>query len=620
MLKNSNRNKKNSIKNVFLYSYKLLNSKERSNLKRNTILGFISGIFEIISVACFYPLVSIIIEPELIETNKLIFKIWSLLGTPSQNKFVIVLATGASFILILSILLNLCSQILSVRNSSSAEERLAKEFYKRVIYSQYKWHLLNNPNLLRTIILVNINLWNRSVICVIPALVGQISGIIFALITIIITTPKLGLILFLFSGIFLSILLKFVRKKSNKLMERYSHNQSLINIFLSESLSGIKDLKLSSNEENFIKIFSNLNHTIIKNFSSAKNWNSLPSYIVIILGQLSILITAATLFISGVKGGELASIMAIIVLVFSKAIPLFNKLGNSLNDISNYSDFINKLYISVNSLEKEKRKTINPDESILSNEILTWSKVKFLEVEFSYEKSKKPVLKKLNLEIYRGLHYAFIGSSGSGKSTTIDLFLGLLEPTRGKILIDQKDLKDVGSRKWQKKISYVPQDPLIVDLSLRENIAFGIPPELIDNNKIMHCIEKTHLLEVTKSLSKGIYTNLGNKGINLSGGQKQRVAIARALYQNSEILVLDEATSSLDNRTEKLIQETIKNLNKKMTILSIAHRFSTIKNCDYIFLLDNGFIKEKGTFENMMKNGLSFQELAKFEINAMKKD
>lgn len=601
MIKNSSINNRNSIKSAFIYSYKLLNKKERTNIRKNIILSFLAGIFEIISVTSVYPLVSIIIEPELIEKNKYIYKLWYLLGTPPQNQFVILLSLGASLILVFSVLINLISQILSVKDSSSAEERLSKEFYKSVIYSNYKWHLSNNPNVIRTIILTNINLWNRSIIRIIPSLAGQFSGIIFAVLTIIFATPKLGLILFIASGVSLSIILKFVRKKSNKLMYKFSENQSLINIFLSESLTGIKDLKLSSNEENFIKIFSNLNHIIIKNFSAATNWNSLPGYIVIIFGQLSILITAATLFISGVKGGELASIMAIIVLVFSRTIPLFSKLGGSLTNISNYSDFIEKIIISKESLEKAKRKIINKEKYNLNNENLNWSKVKFSEVEFSYDKSTKPVLKKLTLEICKGLHYAFIGSSGSGKSTTIDLFLGLLEPTKGKILIDQTDLKEIGSRKWQSKISYVPQDPLIADLSLRENIAFGIPPELIDNNKIMLCLKKTYLLEVAKSLEKGIYTNLGNKGIKLSGGQKQRVALARALYQNSEILVLDEATSSLDNRTEELIQETIKNLKQKMTILSIAHRFSTIKNCDFIFLLDNGNIKEKGTFENMKK-------------------
>ena len=509
MTRNVEINNKNSIKKALVYSYKLLNKKERFQLKRNVILSFISGIFEIISVTTVFPLVSIIVEPQLIEGNKYIFKIWNFLGNPPQNQFVIILTIGASAVLMFSVILNLISQLMSNRDSSSAEERLAKEYYKNIIYAPYTWHLSNNPNVLRTIILNNINQWNRSIIKIIPLLSGQLSGIIFALFTIMIATPKLGLILFLISGFSLFLLLKFIRKKSNRLMNRFSESQSLINIFVSESLSGIKDIKLSSNEENFLKIFTNLNHVIIKNFSSATNWNSLPSYIVILFGQLSILITSAGLFLSGIKGGELASIMAIIVLVFSRTIPLFNKLGSSFTNISNYSDFIEKIVESIYSLEKEE---ITYNKKLDSNSRnFEWEKVNFVEVEFSYSKSPKPVLKKLSLEISKGFHYAFVGSSGSGKSTTIDLFLGLLKPTKGKILIDQTDLSQIDIRKWQKKISYVPQDPLISDLSLRENIAFGIPREEIDNDKVISCLKKTHLLKVSESLDAGIYIKLVNK-------------------------------------------------------------------------------------------------------------
>lgn len=615
MERNSKKSDKNPIKAALIFSYKFLNKKERTQLKRNVALSFFSGIFEIISVTTVYPLVSVIVEPELIEKNKYIYSIWGFLGNPTENQFVVILSIFASAILVISVLFNLISELFSTRDSSSAEERLAKEFYRDLIYAPYKWHLSNNPNALRTIILTNINIWNRSIIKIIPSLSGQFAGIILALITIIFATPKLGLALFLISGFSLSILLKFIRKKSNILMKKNSQNQSLINIFVTESLSGIKDIKLSSNEENFIKIFANINHIIIKNFSSASNWNSLPSFFVIIFGQISILITSAALFLTGVKGGELASIMAIIVLVFSRTIPLFNKLGATFTNISNYSDFIDKLSHTSESLEKEKLKRINIETKDRYKKILTWSKVQFLDVEFSYLKSSKPVLKKLNIEIHKGLHYAFVGSSGSGKSTTIDLFLGLLEPTSGKILVDQYDLKEIGTRNWQKKISYVPQEPLISDLSLRENIAFGVPEKLIDNERINYCLKQAHLLEVSNNLEKGIYTTLGNRGIKLSGGQKQRVAIARALYQKTEILVLDEATSSLDNSTEEIIQKMIKNLKNKLTIISIAHRFSTIKNSDCIFFLENGMIKDQGTFESLKMKSSSFQSLAKLTTN-----
>ena len=395
MERNSKTSDKNSIKTALIYSYKFLNKKERFQLKRNVTLSFFAGIFEIISITTVYPLVSVIVEPNLIENNKYIFKIWSFLGNPPQNKFVIILTLGASAVLVISVFLNFISQLFSTRDSSSAEERLAKEYYEDLIYAPYKWHLSNNPNSLRTIILTNINLWNRSIIKIIPSLFGQFSGIILALVTIIIATPKLGLILFLVSGFSVTILLKFIRKKSNILMNRVSQNQSLINIFVTESLSGIKDIKLSSNEENFVKIFANINHIIIKNFSSASNWNSLPSYIVIIFGQLSVLITSTALFLTGIKGGELASIMAIIVLVFSRTIPLFNKLGASFTNISNYSDFIHKIFNSVNSLERENAKKIKKVNKDSNREIINWSKVKYLDVEFSYKKSSKPVLKKI---------------------------------------------------------------------------------------------------------------------------------------------------------------------------------------------------------------------------------
>ena len=221
MIKNSKIEHNNSLNSVFLYSYKLLNKKERYLLRKNIILSFFAGIFEIFSVTTVYPLVSIIVEPNLVETNKLINKIWIILGSPTINNFVILLSLSASLVLLLSVFLNLSTQILTTRDASSSEERLAKELYRDLIYSPYKWHLINNPNIVRNSLLNDVNLWNRCIIKIIPSLSGQLSGIIFAFFTIIIATPKLGFILFLISGSLLTIFLKLIRKKTNKLMPIY---------------------------------------------------------------------------------------------------------------------------------------------------------------------------------------------------------------------------------------------------------------------------------------------------------------------------------------------------------------------------------------------------------------
>ena len=502
---------------------------------------------------------------------------------------------------------------MAVKEASSAQERFSKELYKNIINSPYVWHLKRNPNITRNIFLNNLTLWNKSVIRVIPLISGQISGILFAFITLLITTPKLGFLLIIISGSLLTLFLNLIRKISSKLMNKVREKEEIINIFITETLTGIKDIKLSSREKDFIKVFYKLNHIIIRNYAAASNWNLLPSFLIVLFGQLSILITASLLFILGIKGGELAAIMAVIVLIFSRLIPLLNRLGTSLNSIANIDSWINKVFETQKSLNEKNINLTKPFDS--NYDLISWRKLNFSGVTFSYPNSKNLVLKNLHFEIKKGLHYAFVGFSGSGKTTTVDLILGLIEPNKGEILLDGKNIKKIGYKKWQTLISYVPQDPLISYLSLRENIAFGIPSEIIDDKKVINCLKQTNLYELSKSLPQGIYTNLGNQGLSLSGGQKQRVAIARALYRNNDILVLDEATSSLDNESEKIIQSTINNLKKEITIISIAHRFSTIKNCDCIYLLNNGEIEGKGNYENLLKKSNLFRKLSNNKKN-----
>lgn len=608
MIYKKNPTKENSFREVFKKSYSLLNYNEKKKLRFNIYISFFAGLLEILSVTTFYPLVSVIIEPQILERNKLINSIWRIFGNPNQKEFVILLSIIISSILIFSTFFNLFSQILAVNSASTAQERFSKELYQNILNSPYIWHLKNNPNVIRNVFLNNLQLWNKNVIRIIPLISGQISGILFALICLLIATPKLGLFLVVLSSVLLSILLKIIRRKSSKLMKKVREKEELINIFITETLSGIKDIKLSSRKKDFIEIFFKFNNTIIKNYASASNWNLVPNFLVILFGQLSILITASTLFLIGIKGGELAAIMAIIVLLFSKVIPLLNKFGTSLNNIANLNNWIDKIYSTQNSIEFENLEEEEDKDSI--NQVFNWDKVIFSEVKFIYPESKNYIFNDLNFEIKRGFHYAFVGFSGAGKTTAIDLFLGLIKPSDGKIIIDGINLENLSLNNWQKKISYVPQDPLISYLSLRENIAFGVPSEEIDDKKVISCLKKVNLFTLSENLSEGIFTNLGNQGVTLSGGQKQRVAIARALYKNIEILVLDEATSALDSESEKVIQNTINNLKNEITILSIAHRFSTIRNSDCIFLIENGRVSFQGNYEALLEKSSLFKKLA----------
>ena len=221
-------------------------------------------------------------------------------------------------------------------------------------------------------------------------------------------------------------------------------------------------------------------------------------------------------------------------------------------------------------------------------------------VVFSYPEVSLPSLKDSSLEIKRGECVGIIGPSGSGKSTLVDIILGLLKPERGSVLVDDKDIHS-NVRSWQGQIGYVPQFIFLLDDSLRNNIAFGVIEDDIDDTLIEQAIETAQLSEFVRDLPKGIHTDVGERGVRLSGGQRQRIGIARALYQNPCVIVLDEATSSLDYNTEKRIMDTVYKLNQEKTVIIIAHRVSTLKDCDRIYRLEDGKIVEEGESSSMLK-------------------
>jgi ABC-type multidrug transport system fused ATPase/permease subunit len=238
--------------------------------------------------------------------------------------------------------------------------------------------------------------------------------------------------------------------------------------------------------------------------------------------------------------------------------------------------------------------------SINKSHLLTESDVSFLKninisnLSFNYEGVDLPALDAINLDIESGSMTGFIGTSGAGKSTLIDCLLGLIQPSSGEISIDGKLITSDNVHNWQKKLGYVSQAIYLLDGSLRENIGFGIPSENIDEEKIMSAIEKSQLKDFIASLPDGLETLVGERGVRLSGGQRQRIGIARALYNNPPVLILDEATSSLDTATEREVMRSVESLQGTATILIIAHRYTTIENCDYLYKLEKGKIVAHG--------------------------
>jgi ABC-type multidrug transport system fused ATPase/permease subunit len=279
-----------------------------------------------------------------------------------------------------------------------------------------------------------------------------------------------------------------------------------------------------------------------------------------------------------------------------RLMPAIQQIYSSFTSLTFSAPALEKLY---NDLKNLKPITLNEDKSILPLN----KSIILKNIHYNYPNTSRVSLKNINLEIPAKSTVGFVGSTGSGKTTLVDIILGLLEAQKGTLKIDEKMITKENTRSWQRSIGYVPQHIYLKDDSIAANIAFGVSHENI-NQKMLERASKIANLHnfVVEELPNQYQTSVGERGVRLSGGQRQRIGIARALYHNPQVLILDEATSALDNETEKAVMDSVNNLRKGITIILIAHRLNTLKNCDIIFKLDRGQIARRGTFQELDKN------------------
>jgi ATP-binding cassette, subfamily B, bacterial PglK len=303
-------------------------------------------------------------------------------------------------------------------------------------------------------------------------------------------------------------------------------------------------------------------------------------------------------------------LLSIYALAAFKLLPAFQQIYASIGQIKgNISAF--------ESIKEDLLKTKNISEEIFKNEIQTKEinlkdQIHLNSIYFTYPNKQKAVLNNISLTIPSNSVVGIVGPSGSGKTTLIDVLLGLIQPEKGNLEIDKTIINKDNIVSWQKNIGYVPQDIFLSEESIAENIAFGIPKKLIDYERINKAIKLSHLDSLINSLEGGLSTMVGERGVQLSGGQRQRIGIARALYHKTNVFIFDEATSSLDGITEKSIMNAINDFKGNKTIILVAHRLKTIKNCDIIFFIEDGKLIDKGTYDELITKNLDFKKMTKY--------
>ena len=576
----------------------LLSSYERKRAFLLLLLILIMAFLEMIGVASILPFVTVLTNPSVIETNIVlnnIYKVSSTFGIENHQQFLFALGILVFALLILSLTFKALTNYLQIRFIQMLQFNISKRLLERYLSQKYSWFLNRNSADFSKNILVETGIVVGNGVSTLLDLIAK-SAVSFALLALLIlANPKIAFIVgFCLGSSYLLIYWATKTYISRLGKERFKKNQ-LVFKSINEAFGAIKEIKMGGLEKIYIKMFSDPAQTIAKNIASSSVVQQLPRFILeaIAFGGIMILI----LFQMKQTGSFNNALPFISLYAFAgyRLMPALQQIYGTFSKFDFIIPSVNNIH---NELLRLKVINLNDDQS----KLLFRKKIDLKNIYFNYPNSSRTVLKNINISITANSTIGFMGATGSGKTTTVDIILGVLEPQKGSLEVDGNVITNHNSRSWQKNIGYVPQFIYLSDNSILSNIAFGLEPNEIDGDAVVKAAKIANLHEfIVDELPDKYQTIVGERGIRLSGGQRQRIGIARALYHSPRVLILDEATNSLDKYTEQAVMEAVNKLGKKMTIILIAHRLNTLKKCDKIYMFDKGEIKSECSYEEMIK-------------------
>jgi ATP-binding cassette subfamily C protein len=410
----------------------------------------------------------------------------------------------------------------------------------------------------------------------------------------------------LFFGGFSYIFLRMTRDKLSYYGSESLHHRNTMTKAVLEGLHGFKDARVLSRENYFLNTFHGHSQKH-KTYDIYRNLlNAMPRRIIEMIALSGILFIAVVMVLQERETTNIVPMIALFGAAVMKVRPSMNLVIENINQIRYNVHSVDAVYEDLKLLESYENRS-ETEEGV--DKLALHSEIELQDVWFSYPNSDEPAVKNINLTIPTNHAVAFVGPSGAGKTTMVDVILGLLEPQEGAIRVDGVDLFSNRNR-WQKNIGYIPQFIYLLDDTIRRNICFGVPDDEVDEEMLETAIETAQLRELVESLSDGVETKVGERGVRLSGGQRQRIGIARALYRNPQVLVMDEATSALDNITERVLIDAIERLRGDKTLIMIAHRLTTVQHCDTIYMMKDAEVIAEGSYSELLITSKEFREMS----------
>jgi ATP-binding cassette, subfamily B, bacterial PglK len=583
----------------------LLSTDDRKKASLLLLMILFMAAIDVIGVASILPFMSVLVNPSLIETNFLLirmFEFFKVYGVETNQQFIFVLGILVFIILVGSLIIKAITAYFQIRFNEMLQYNMSKRLVEGYLHQPYEWFLNNQTAELGKTILSEIgNVCSRGIRPLIELIARSIVTI-FIITLLFFTDLKLTLLVGSLIGGIYFIIFYFSKKFLNLIGEENLRQNHLRFKSIIDAFGASKEVKVGGLEKNFIKNFSEPSKIFASNRSYVGLLGILPRYVLegTAFGGI-ILIILYKMSYSGTFSAALP-IISLYVFAGYRLMPAAQLIYSSFTQLAFTTASIEKLYIDVKNL---KPSNVYQDKGILPlNKMISLKNI-----FYSYPNTSRTVLKNISFNIALKNTIGLVGATGSGKTTVVDIILGLLEAQKGTLEVDGQIINKQNCQSWQRSIGYVPQNIYLSDDTVSANIAFGQEPKNIDQEKIQKASKIANLHDfVMQELPNKYETTIGERGIRLSGGQRQRIGIARALYFNPNVLIFDEATSALDNLTEKHVMDAVNNLSKHKTIIMIAHRLSTVKKCDKIFLFEKGELKNEGTFDELININENFKK------------
>ena len=590
----------------------LLTPQERRNLLWLFLLALIMAVFEVVGVASIMPFMSVVSDPTIVERNEYLRWAYATLGFTSMRAFILFLGGAVLVALVVSNATTALATYAMVRFTWMRNHTLSTRLLTHYMHEPYVFFLDRNTADLSKNILAEVSQVVSGVLLPGVQLFAKGLVAIAIILFLVLVDPRLAALVVIVLGGAYAGLYALVQRKLGELgRERVAANEARFKT-ASEALGGIKDLKLLGREAVMIDRFARPSQRFAVDQATKDIVGQLPRYGLEILAFGGIVVITLYLVASARDLSQILPIVALYTFAGYRLMPALQQVFAGMASLRFNVAALDLLVRDLRSVPAAPANTGDAQRAPEISPLPVHHEISLRDVTFAYPNSDVPVLRDLSLTIAANTTVGLVGATGSGKTTTADILLGLLEPSAGQLFVDGTPVDAASRRNWQRSLGYVPQQIFLCDDDLRHNIAFGIADDRIDDAAVERAARIANLHDfIVQQLPAGYRTHIGERGVRLSGGQRQRIGIARALYHDPAVLIMDEATSALDGITEDAVMDAIHAMAHRKTIVLIAHRLSTVRTCDVIHMFEHGRLVASGSYEELIEVNMKFRAMAK---------